>query len=67
MPGQKRLIITDNGKGFVVPARLGDMSSQGKFGLIGMRERAQLLNGTMSIESEPGKGTSLIIEIPVEK
>lgn len=64
---KKRMIITDNGKGFSITARLGDMSNLGKFGLIGMQERAQLLNGTMSIKSEPGKGTSIIIEIPVEK
>ncbi len=64
---KKRMIIADNGKGFTVPARLGDLSNQEKFGLIGMRERAQLLNGTMSINSELDKGTSIAIEIPVGK
>lgn len=63
----KRMVITDNGKGFLVPARLGDLSNLGKFGLIGMQERAQLLNGTMTIHSEPDNGCSIIIEIPVEK
>ena len=62
---KKRLIITDNGKGFTIPARLSDLSNVGKFGIIGMQERAQLFNGTMSIQSEPSKGTSIIIEIPV--
>ncbi len=64
---RKRMVITDNGKGFVVPARLGDLSNLGKFGLIGMQERAQLLNGTMTIYSTPGNGCSIIIEIPTEK
>lgn len=64
---KKRLIITDNGKGFTAPLRLTDLSNMGKFGIIGMEERAELLNGTMTIQSEPGKGTSIIIEIPVEK
>ena len=62
-----RMIITDNGKGFEVPMQLNDLSSTGKLGLIGMQERAQLLNGIMSIQSELGKGTSIIIEIPLEK
>jgi signal transduction histidine kinase len=64
---KKRLIITDNGKGFIVPLRLTDLSNMGKFGIIGIEERAELLNGTMTIQSEPGEGTSIIIEIPVEK
>ncbi len=64
---KKRLIITDNGKGFIVPLRLTDLSNIGKFGIIGMEERAELLNGTMTIQSAPGEGTSIIIEIPVEK
>lgn len=63
----KRMVITDNGKGFLVPARLGDLSNLGKFGLIGMQERAQLLNGTMTIHSKSGNGCSIIIEIPAEK
>lgn len=42
-------------------------SRSGKFGIIGMQERAQLLNGTMTLHSELGKGTSIIIEIPAEK
>jgi signal transduction histidine kinase len=64
---KKRMIIADNGRGFTIPSRLSDLSGQAKFGLIGMRERAQLLNGTMSIKSTPGKGTSIEIEIPADK
>jgi len=64
---KKRMIIADNGKGFTVPPRLSDLSGQAKFGIIGMRERTQLLNGTMNIKSTPGKGTSIEIEIPADK
>lgn len=61
-----RLIIADNGKGL---AQLGisDLSTRGKLGLMGMQERAQLLRGTLSIESELGKGTAIIVEIPLEE
>lgn len=56
--------ISDNGAGFAVPPRIGDLARNGKLGLAGMQERAQLLGGTLAIDSEPGKGTSLIVEIP---
>lgn len=64
---KKRLIITDNGIGIAVPLKWADLSSRGKFGLIGMRERAELINGKMRFRSEPGKGTSITIEFQIEK
>ena len=36
----------------------------GGIGLIGMRERLALLDGSMTIESAPGKGTTLVVEVP---
>jgi two-component system sensor histidine kinase DegS len=60
-----RMIIIDNGKGFTVPALLGDLSNSDKLGLLGMQERAQLLGGTLKIQSKPGGGTTIIIKIPV--
>ena len=65
--GRIRMIITDNGKGFEVPVQISDFSSTGKLGLIGMQERAHLLRGTLSIQSELGKGTAVIVEIPLEE
>jgi len=64
--GKIRMIIADNGKGL---AQLGisDLSNRGKLGLMGMQERAQLLRGTLSIESDLGKGTAIIVEIPLEE
>ena len=59
-----RLIISDNGKGFRVPARLSDLGGAGKLGLTGMQERSQLLGGTLSISSDQGKGTTVTVEIP---
>jgi PAS domain S-box-containing protein len=59
-----RLTIQDNGKGFAMPSVVGDLARFGKLGLAGMQERAQLLGGTLNINSEVGKGTVLTIEAP---
>jgi signal transduction histidine kinase len=53
-------VIEDDGRGFDP-----DQSIDGGIGLIGMRERVALLDGSMTIEAAPGKGTTLVIEVPV--
>jgi signal transduction histidine kinase len=58
-----RAIIDDDGKGFDPAAIPG---SEGHLGLYGIRERAELLSGHLTIESEPGQGTSLYVEIPLQ-
>ncbi len=52
--------IEDDGQGFDVEAA----ASRGGVGLLGMRERAALLGGSVSIDSQPGRGTRLTLEIP---
>jgi signal transduction histidine kinase len=37
----------------------------GRLGLLGMQERAQMLGGKLTIESEPGVGTAVYIEVPI--
>lgn len=59
------MVIKDNGKGFAVPSSVGDLTRDGKLGLTGMQERARLLGGTVTFQSEPGKGTGVIVEIAV--
>lgn len=59
-----RMIISDNGKGFEVPTRIGDFTSTGRLGLQGMYERARLLGGTFGIESDSGRGTMVVVELP---
>jgi two-component system sensor histidine kinase UhpB len=54
------LIIEDDGDGFNTKNK--KIRSKG-LGLIGMKERAALLSGTLEIESAPGKGTSLYVQI----
>lgn len=58
------LTIQDNGKGFDIPPRVGDLAREGKLGVVGMEERAQLLGGVLKIRSQPGKGTALTVDIP---
>ena len=60
-----RMTIRDNGKGFTLPEKAGDLLKKGKLGLAGMQERIQLLNGSLKIESEPGKGSAVVIEAPI--
>jgi PAS domain S-box-containing protein len=59
------MTVSDNGKGFEVPKRLGDLTSLGKLGLAGMRERAQLLKGELTIDSKVGRGTTLSLVVPL--
>jgi signal transduction histidine kinase len=57
--------ISDNGRGFDAKARSAHPHSQG-LGLIGMRERAASLGGMFSIDSTPGRGTTLKIVVPLK-
>jgi two-component system sensor histidine kinase DegS len=57
------LRVMDNGQGFP-PRRIRPTSGHGE-GLPGMRERAELLGGTLQIESAPGKGTQVLATLPL--
>ncbi len=63
--GRIRITVKDNGKGFDLPKSVGDLTRSGKLGLAGMQERVQLLGGNITLESKPGKGTSIIVEAPI--
>jgi two-component system sensor histidine kinase DegS len=41
-----------------------ELANSGKLGLVGMRERAQLIGARLSVKSAPGKGTTVVVEIP---
>lgn len=60
--GTVRTIIEDDGRGFD-PQTAG--VAEQRLGLYGIRERAELLGGTLTIESASGRSTSLFVEIPV--
>ena len=57
------LTVADDGDGFDVPDDL-DQLAGGSFGLRGMRERAKLVGGDLSVESEPGDGTVISVWVP---
>jgi len=59
-----KVTISDNGRGFELSGRVDDLPRSGKLGLAGMQERARLLGGTLEVKSTPGKGTTLIVEVP---
>lgn len=54
--------VIDDGKGFDTADNLGSES----FGLLGMRERVNLLNGDLTIKSEVGVGTKIIVKIDLK-
>ncbi|MFC1977295.1 PAS domain S-box protein [Chloroflexota bacterium] len=60
-----RIKVKDNGRGFSLPHPVTDLPRSGKLGLAGMRERSELLGGILTVESEPGKGATIIAELPV--
>ena len=61
--GRMELVISDDGRGFDPSAVT--THREGGMGLLGMRERAELLGGTLTIQSTPGAGTRLEAAIPV--
>jgi signal transduction histidine kinase len=60
-PAVVRLSVSDDGCGFTV-----DQSSRtGHFGLLDMRERAQSMGSRLKVESDPGHGACISVEVPV--
>lgn len=55
------VVIKDDGKGFDKTVK-----KQESFGLIGMRERVELLEGELSIDSKIGSGTLVMINVPIK-
>lgn len=62
MKNRIAIMIKDDGKGFDIKEK-----KEGSFGLLGMRERIEMLNGELSIDSKIGKGTMILIDLPIEK
>jgi signal transduction histidine kinase len=55
------LTVTDDGQGFMA----NQASPTGHFGLLDMRERALSMGSQLKVESEPGRGTRLAVEVPL--
>lgn len=57
------IAIQDDGKGFYPATRLAEYSNQGKLGLIGIKQRVDLINGEFQVCSAPGEGTKLLVKV----
>ncbi|OGO03584.1 MAG: hypothetical protein A2Y72_05480 [Chloroflexi bacterium RBG_13_53_26] len=65
LPGEMRLEIADNGKGIGYSGeQVYGVAAKGKYGVLGMKERVEQLNGQFSIDSSHG-GTRLLITVPL--
>lgn len=62
-----RAFVEDDGRGFNVAEVMGSAAKDKKLGLFGMEERAALVGGRLTIESMPGKGTRVSVEVPFEQ
>jgi len=60
--GVARLEVTDDGSGFEVAGIVGD-----HYGLVGMRERADAIGAHLAIESGPGRGTKVAVEVTLKQ
>ena len=67
--GGVRVEIRDNGTGATLPADPSDLAHRGRFGVLGMRERAALFDGTLEVISPApggdGRGTAVVLRIPL--
>lgn len=60
-----KLTISDRGCGFEMPEQLEVLTRTDHFGLVGMRERMELVGGTLSLTSRPGQGTTVTALVPL--
>jgi two-component system sensor histidine kinase DegS len=59
------LQVQDDGRGFVKPKKWVELVRAGHFGLAGIIERIEALGGEVAVESAPGKGTTIRVELPM--
>jgi signal transduction histidine kinase len=63
--GAVRLRVQDDGVGFDA-SDAGQLLREGHFGLAGMRERASLVGGSLEVDSQPGRGTTVLAQLPMQ-
>jgi PAS domain S-box-containing protein len=61
-----KLTVQDDGRGFELKPALAQSRAKGGIGLTNIKERAVSLGGTFEIKSAPGKGTLIVVRIPIE-
>jgi len=65
--GQVWARVADNGEGFDLEATQAGYNQRGSFGMINLHERAELVGGRLTIQSQPGKGTAVTVLIPISE
>lgn len=60
-------VVQDEGPGFDVEGVSSKYDQRGSLGLVSMRERARLLEGQLSVDSAPGRGTRVMLVVPLVK
>jgi len=66
LPKKVNVVVRDNGCGFDVKKVLAEKNGKA-FGIVGMRERIQLLRGKFEIKSTPGRGTEISLSVPTKE
>jgi signal transduction histidine kinase len=64
--GRLTVEIEDDGKGFTPSAIATPVTDGRGWGLLGMRERVEMLGGTLRVDSAEGRGTHVILSVPLE-
>ncbi|MEL6703496.1 MAG: two-component regulator propeller domain-containing protein [Bacteroidota bacterium] len=62
-----RLTVRDDGRGFAVPDRLVRFAREERYGLVGAAERVEQLGGRFAVESTPGHGTQVLVELDADQ
>jgi signal transduction histidine kinase len=61
------LVVRDDGVGFDVSKTLAQGTHEGHLGLLGMRERVEILGGSLVVDSKPGQGTRINVWLPLSE
>ena len=64
-PGLALLEVQDDGVGFDVKSISNNYENRGSLGMINLRERTELVNGVLNLQSQPGRGTLVQVYIPL--
>jgi signal transduction histidine kinase len=57
------LSVSDDGTGFDASGSVSDLARAGKLGLVGMKERSELVGGSFDLQSSPGEGTRVAVTV----
>ena len=63
-PARAQMVIADDGVGFPAEVDMGTLAQGGHYGVVGMKERAARVGGTVQVRSAPGAGTRVVLTLP---